>query len=230
MTTRMLRGMTRTDADADRDQRESAYSEGPTDRPTGRRPNPFTLPRGRLGRLAGWLMARTNMPVQRAVAAVLDIQPGQRLLEIGYGPGRLTRLLLDHTPVDLVAGVDPSPVMMAQARHATRHHRASGRVDLRLGEAAALPYPDGTFDHVVAVNTVAIWPDLDAGIREIHRVLRPGGALLIAWHSSSSPSALQRRLGLSEDHLAAIKDAVAAVFGSTERRELGHVVAFLARR
>jgi ubiquinone/menaquinone biosynthesis C-methylase UbiE len=53
-------------------------------------------------------------------------------------------------------------------------------VELRAGPAAALPLPDGQVDQVFAVNTAAIWPDLDAGLREAARVLRPGGTMVIA--------------------------------------------------
>lgn len=92
-----------------------------------------------------------------------------------------------------VYGVDPSPVMLRQARVRADRAGVADRVDLRPGTAAALPLPDGEVDYVVAVNSVAIWLDLTAGLREASSVLRPGGTVLIAWHSAGSSSWIQRQ-------------------------------------
>lgn len=192
--------------------------------------NPFALPRGLPGHVAGRLMARTNDAAQHQVAGKLPVRSGERVLEIGYGPGQLTRSLLESTPAALVAGVDPSEVMLRQARRACGPYVNSGRADLRLGDAAHLPFPDGYFDHAVSVNTVALWPHLEAGLGEVNRVLRAGGTMLIAWHSASSPSRVQRLLALPEERLAAIERAVADTYGSVDRLELGSVTAFVASR
>lgn len=145
--------------------------------------NPFAQPRGILGRAAGCLMASTNRAAQRQVARRLPISGGARILEIGYGPGQLMRLLLESTPAGWVAGADPSDVMLGQARRACGSYAAADRLDLRLGDAAHLPFPDGHFHHVVSVNNAPLWPDLEAGLAETRRVLRPGGTVLIAWHT-----------------------------------------------
>src|SRR5919204_5839484 len=75
----------------------------------GGRPNQFALPRGPLGWLAGRLMSRGNDITNRDVASRLDIAPGERVLEVGYGPGGLLRLLLEQTPAALVAGGGAPP-------------------------------------------------------------------------------------------------------------------------
>ncbi|MGH3343173.1 MAG: class I SAM-dependent methyltransferase [Carbonactinosporaceae bacterium] len=198
----------------------------PTDAPS----NPFALPRGPLGHVAGWLMARGNEAEQHEVADLLDVPVGARILEVGFGPGRLVRLLAARFPTALISGVDPSATMLGQATRANRAATAGGRVELRQGDAAHLPYPDRSFDRVLAVNSIAIWPDLGAGVDEIARVLCPGGTLVVAWHSAHSPSRMARRLRLSECQLCAIEQALAGRFGGVCRRDLPHVVAFLATR
>ncbi|HZB30549.1 MAG TPA: class I SAM-dependent methyltransferase, partial [Streptosporangiaceae bacterium] len=129
-----------------------------------------------------------------------------------------------------VCGVDPSPDMRDLAMRRNRRAAAAGRLDLRVGTAAATGFPDAAFDHVVTVNTVAIWPDLEAGLRELHRVTRPGGDVVIAWHGGRAPTRIGRHLLLPETALTRVHDALAELFDEVERHELTTVIAFLARR
>src|SRR5215467_1656407 len=164
--------------------------------------SPFALPAGIRGRLAGWFMLITNK--QDQLLPVLDVRPGDEVLEIGHGPGGLIRLLSGRTEARLIRGVDPSPEMVAHATQINRAAVRSGRVQLSLGSAEQTGLPDHSVDQVVAVNNIAIWPDLDAGLRELHRVLRPGGSAVIAWHGGASPSRITRSLRLPADKLARI--------------------------
>jgi ubiquinone/menaquinone biosynthesis C-methylase UbiE len=195
------------------------------DRPVN---SPFALPRGILGRLAGQIMLRTN--TQRELLDPLAARSGSRVLEVGYGPGALIQLLLNHSPASQICGVDPSPDMLRFASR--RNHKAivTGRLDLRLGTAEETGFSDQSFDHVVSANNVAIWPDLHAGLRELHRVLRPEGTLLIAWHSKNAPSPIARANGLPEDTLDQIRRGLDELFSTVTRHDLTHVVAFVAVR
>lgn len=180
------------------------------------------MPSGLSGRLAGALMLRTNRLEQREVLALLRIQPGDIVLEVGYGPGGLLRLLTEHTAAGTLIGVDPSPEMRAAAG------RRNPAADVRLGTAAETGLDDGSVDHVVTVNTVAIWPDLAAGLRELRRVVRPGGTVTIAWHGGSAPGALARRLRLPADKRAAIDSGLRGLFSTVERHTLTRLDAFRA--
>lgn len=173
--------------------------------------SPFAHPRGIRGRLAGWVMAHGNARTSREVAA--RIPPGERVLEVGPGPGVLLRALADRSPV----GIDPSAGMRAAARR-----RAPG-AEVRDGTAAATGLPDASVDHVVSVHTVALWPDLDAGLDELHRVLRPGGSLLLAWHRA-------RGMGLSTAAQARLSDALRARFVPVTRDDLRDAVLWTAVR
>jgi SAM-dependent methyltransferase len=112
---------------------------------------------------------------------------------------------------------------------ATRPHRAeiaAGRIDLRLGTADRSGFCDAEFDCVVSVNNVAIWPDLEAGLRELHRVTRPGGRVLIAWHGGTRPSRIARCLALPEDKLARIERGLRGLFSGVTRQELAALTVF----
>jgi ubiquinone/menaquinone biosynthesis C-methylase UbiE len=193
------------------------------DRPTT---SPFAHPRGLTGRLAGRFMLLTNK--QREVADLVGVRPGERVLEVGYGGGGLVRLLADRIGDGVVCGADPSPDMRDLANRRLRRAVRAGRVELRVGSAAETGFPDANFDHVVTVNTVALWPDLDAGLRELRRVTRPGGDVVIAWHGGTAPTRIGRRLMLPDDSLTRIHDALTAHFAEVERYELSTQTAFKA--
>jgi SAM-dependent methyltransferase len=139
----------------------------------------FGRPSGVLGRVAGWLMARTDAD-DRWVVDLLDVRPTDRVLDVGCGPGVTVRLLAERAAAGLVAGVDPSEVMVRQATARNRAAVARGRVELRRAGVSALPYPDGYFTKACAVHPVYFWPSLEQGLRELRRVLAQDGRLVLA--------------------------------------------------
>lgn len=135
----------------------------------------FRQPRGTVGRFAGWLMALANNGMNRFTAELMDAQPDDRILEIGFGPGRLIERLAAEATAGLVAGIDPSDVMLAQATSRNRAAIEAGRVRLQEGAISALPFADATFTKVCSVNTIYFWPEPGSDLREVRRVLVPGG-------------------------------------------------------
>jgi SAM-dependent methyltransferase len=196
-----------------------------TDRPVT---SPFARPCGLRGRLAGWFMVWTNK--QREVADLVGVRPGDHVLEVGYGGGALVRMFAERIGNGTVRGVDPSPDMRALAIRRNRRAVAAGRLDLRLGTAASTGFPNGAFDHVVTVNTVALWPSLEDGLRELHRITRPGGDVVLAWHGGHAPNRIGRHLLLPATALNRIEHALADLFPQVERHELMTLTAFRARR
>jgi SAM-dependent methyltransferase len=194
------------------------------DKPTR---SPFALPNGLGGWLAGRVMLWTNH--QQDVVDLLDVQAGEQVLEAGYGPGGLIRLLR-RTPAKRICGVDPSPQMRALAVRPHRTEIATGRIDLRLGTADRTGFADGEFDCVVSVNNVALWPDLQAGLSELRRVARPGGRVLIAWHGGTRPSRIARSLALPDDKIARIEREIRGLFAGVTRHELADLTAWVAVR
>ncbi|MCK2237149.1 MULTISPECIES: class I SAM-dependent methyltransferase [unclassified Crossiella] len=189
-----------------------------TDRPL----NQFALPRGWRGRLAGWVMARTNGTEMAEVLGELGPVRGRAVLEVGFGPGLLSKAL---TGADArVTGVDPSEVMLRQARR-----RAPG-ARLRLGSAQRTGGADGEFEVVVSMNNLPMWPDLDAALDELHRVTRPGGRLVLAWHGGTEPT--RRTLGMLLPAAAAerVLAGLRARFASAELTRTKHCEIFVGTR
>jgi SAM-dependent methyltransferase len=169
-----------------------------------------------------------NRAQQREVLGLLGPVTGVAVLEVGHGPGMLLGLLAEHGAAHVV-GVDPSPEMRRLAVRAHAGRIAAGQVEVRAGTAAATGLPDASVDLAVAVNNVAIWPDLDAGVAGLRRVLRPGGRLVLSWHGGERPMRMARGLLLPEERLARIEDALRDRFAEVRRTLTQHCTVFDAR-
>ena len=101
------------------------------------------------------------------------------ILDIGCGGGRTVQRLAALSPEGQVVGLDYSVASVAVARDTNARDIATGRVRIEQGTVAELPYPDGTFDVITAVETHYYWPDLPSNVREILRVLKPGGTFAL---------------------------------------------------
>jgi SAM-dependent methyltransferase len=154
-------------------------------------------------RAAGYAGAGTREDARiPLVDAVVAAAPG-RVLEVGCGWGELAEWVARETGATLVA-VDLSPRMVELARERG--------IDASVADVQALPFPDGTFDVVVAAWMLYHVPDLDRGVREIARVLRPGGTFVASTNSrlhlhelrelvGSGPSTLKFSREDGEEHL-----------------------------
>jgi ubiquinone/menaquinone biosynthesis C-methylase UbiE len=134
---------------------------------------------GLRGRLAGLVLATADEAMNELAAELVDPRPHDAVLEIGFGPGRLIERLARAGDAELVAGVDPSPAMLGQATRRNRHWIARGRVRLLQAGVSCLPFPDGAFTRACAVNTLPSWPSSLQELREVRRVLRLGGRLVL---------------------------------------------------
>jgi ubiquinone/menaquinone biosynthesis C-methylase UbiE len=140
----------------------------------------FAKPTGVLGALVGHLMAAKNRERSEWVLGLLDVAPGDRVLEVGFGSGVDVGRTAARACSGYVAGVDHSEVMVQQARRRNAAAIAAGRVQLELGSATCLPWPDQAFDKAFAVNVAQFWGDGSPAVSELRRVLRPGGLLALA--------------------------------------------------
>jgi SAM-dependent methyltransferase len=142
----------------------------------------FHRPHGVGGCAAAWVMAHRASNRDRSLWAVglLDVRPGERVLELGFGPGVAVAELARHAPGGLVAGVDHSELMVRQARRRNAAAVRSGQVDLRLGAIEDLPDFGTAFDAVLAVNALHFAADAAGVLEQLRRVLHPGGRIAIA--------------------------------------------------
>ena len=141
----------------------------------------FGRPQGILGRLGGIIMARTNQQCATWVIDLLGIQPNDSVLEVGFGPGVGIQLLARSVSGGYVAGVDSSEEMVQQAKARNMKAIESDRVDLRYGSVESLPFEGNTFTKALAINSMQVWPDAVAGLREMRRVIKAGGRIALGF-------------------------------------------------
>src|SRR5262245_46335583 len=152
------------------------------------------------------------------VADAAQIQTGQRALDVACGTGVLARELITRTgPGGSVAGIDPSPGMVAVAE------RLAPAVEWREGVAESLPFPDQYFDAVVSQFGLMFFTDRRQALREMLRVLAPGGRLAVAvWDSLGNIPAFACVVALLEQTAGRqAADALRAPFALGDRQELG---------
>ena len=142
----------------------------------------FGHPRGIGGHLAGWVMAHrsSNKQRNRWVVSLLDVQPTDRVLEIGFGPGLAIAELSRRATRGMVYGIDHSDVMLKQA---TRHNAAAiraHRVKLVQASSEQLPPFDEPLDAALAVNSLGFWPQPTQRLIELRALLKPDGRIAIA--------------------------------------------------
>ncbi|MBW2312806.1 MAG: methyltransferase domain-containing protein [Deltaproteobacteria bacterium] len=145
-------------------------------------------PTGLFGHLVARVMAFDTAGANRRLLQRLDPKPGEAILELGCGHGRTLRQVSAKNAPGLAAGVDPSGVMLRVARGHLRRGLASGQVRVAEGDAAHIPHADESFDKAFTVHTLYFWVDLRAGFQELHRVLRPGGELILGFHDGADPA------------------------------------------
>jgi len=136
-------------------------------------------PAGWPGRAVVRIMNRSHSDVTDWGLTHVRVEPDSMILDVGCGGGRTIQKLAAAAPRGKVYGIDYSPASVAEARRTNARDVEAGRLDIRQGTVSRLPFPDATFDLVTAVETHYYWPDLVNDLREILRVLKPGGRVAI---------------------------------------------------
>jgi ubiquinone/menaquinone biosynthesis C-methylase UbiE len=144
----------------------------------------FSSPSGWFGSLVvAPFLNVTNMRSIDTGIELLAPRVDDRVLDVGFGGGYSLLALAKRLNHGAVVGVDHSDDMVNIAANLIREKRLSSRVRVCRGDVAKLPFPRGSFDKVLTVNTIYYWPNLRAGLREIARVLKSGGRLAVVFRS-----------------------------------------------
>jgi arsenite methyltransferase len=156
-------------------------------------------PAGFVGRLGGWFMIRMNGEQERRLVGRAALEPGERVLVVGPGPGMGVSLVADAIgPTGLVVAVDPSAVMRIMTADRCARAVGEGVVAVREGTAERTGCDDATMDVAISVNNVTMW-DRQAGFAEMARIVRPGGRLLIEAHRHVLDVPLERVPAAAEE-------------------------------
>jgi ubiquinone/menaquinone biosynthesis C-methylase UbiE len=136
-------------------------------------------PTGWLGRILLWNMNSRHSQVTDWGLSHVRVETHDTILDVGCGGGRTLCKLADLATQGKVYGIDFSEESVAASKRTNARWIDMERVEVRHGSVSQIPFHDGTFDLVTAVETHFWWPDLPADVREIYRVLKPGGTLVV---------------------------------------------------
>jgi SAM-dependent methyltransferase len=135
------------------------------------------------GRFAGrpfvWLMNYSHSRLTDWGLEHVQIERDFTILDVGCGGGRTIRKLASRAPDGKVDGVDNAAGSVSASRATNAEWIRAGRVEIQEASVSRLPFPDNTFDLVTAIETQYYWPNLLDDMREILRVLKPGGTLAV---------------------------------------------------
>ncbi|MFN7176956.1 MAG: class I SAM-dependent methyltransferase [Thermaurantiacus sp.] len=169
------------------------------------------------GLLLGPLLDRIGAPMMEGAFEVLHVRHGERVLDLGFGGGMLSRRLLKAGAH--VVGVDRSAAMVARARRRHLPEIRAGRAIFLEGDASALPLADSAFEKAASVNVLYFWPCLPPVMRELARVLAPGGRLVLGFQT---PDQVRAWPGHVHGFTAHAAEAVEAALAGAGFRVEGH--------
>lgn len=132
------------------------------------------------GRWTARLMNRSNAEMNERAVALLDIQPGEQVLDAGFGGGPALRAIISLVGRQGKAvGLDASPTMVHRAEQQFDQFVKVGRLVLVEGTVEQMRFPEGHFDGAITVNTIYFWADPAKGMSKLFHVLKPGGRLVV---------------------------------------------------
>ena len=139
-------------------------------------------PSGFFGR---WVMSKIfdhgNAAINDFMKEQLLLQENDHVLEIGFGTGKLIFKMAKQVNKGLIEGIDLSDTMVAIAEKKNKNYIAEGKVIIRQGDFEETAYNDNRFDKICSANTIYFWPQPGNFIKNILRILKPGGKLILAF-------------------------------------------------
>jgi ubiquinone/menaquinone biosynthesis C-methylase UbiE len=150
----------------------------------------FGKPSGFLGSIAGFIMANRSSNIERNEwgISLLDLQPSDHVLEVGFGPGVAIQIMCDSVTDGTIYGIDHSELMVRKASDRNKNATVSGKVKLILASVSDLPSFDHPIDKVIDMNTFQFWNDPVNSLKEIKQIMTPHGVIAIV-HQPRKPGA-----------------------------------------
>ncbi len=172
-------------------------------------------PTGWVGRFTLWRMNSSHSKLTDWGLGCIAIEKHRTILDVGCGGGRTVSKLAAIATQGKVYGVDYSEESVAASKRTNTPWIDLGGVEIRHGSVSQLPFPDSMFDLVTAVETHFWWPDLPGDMREVFRVLKPGGTLIVIAEIYKGANTMAARL--AEKYVSRTSMALLSV---DEHREL----------
>jgi arsenite methyltransferase len=144
----------------------------------------------RPSRLTARLLNMANAAGNARAVELLEVSSDHRALDVGFGGGVALGKLAGKARS--VAGIDHSEAAVSSARQRFRREIEEGWLRVELASVEAIPFEDESVDRILTVHTIYFWPDPEHGLREILRVLKPGGRLVLATDVKGPPKVVAK--------------------------------------
>jgi ubiquinone/menaquinone biosynthesis C-methylase UbiE len=132
-------------------------------------------PNGMMGGKVGSMMNKANEFMYDFTFGVMQPANNDALLEIGFGNGKFFDKIFSRAAGLKVTGLDFSETMFNTAKANNKEAIANGKLTLQFGSSDKLPFPDNSFDKIFCINVIYFWDEPIQHLKEMHRVLKPGG-------------------------------------------------------
>jgi ubiquinone/menaquinone biosynthesis C-methylase UbiE len=174
----------------------------------------FARPAGFWGNIAGFIMAHrpSNLERNEWAISLLNLQPSDRVLEIGFGPGVAIQKMSEFVTNGLICGIDHSEVMFRQASHRNQRAILTGRVRLALASVTQLPSFDGPFDKILDVNGFQFWDNKIDVLKQLREQLHPEGIIALIHQP--------RNLGATENDVTEAGEGIARFLEAAEFNDI----------
>jgi len=152
-----------------------------------------------IGRLFAWSMNRSHSQLTDWGLTHVTIGSGSTILDVGCGGGATVRKLAAVASAGRVTGIDYAGGSVATSRATNAALIREGRVEIRQASVSELPFADGSFDLVTAVETHYYWPDVAGDLKQVFRVTKPGGTAVViaeAYRGSSTSGLMAPAMAL----------------------------------
>lgn len=164
----------------------------------------YSGPRGEEGRRVMESMNEHHVPLWEECMKRMPRSVDGSILDVGCGGGGLLKRLSERYPYSMLFGVDITEDALEFTSETNRGIMDCGGLELHQASVDDLPFAEGSFDMVTAVETYFFWPSLEDGIREISRVLSPGGVLIVGCEITTSRDPPERIAEMRETYGATI--------------------------
>ncbi|MBT2682262.1 class I SAM-dependent methyltransferase [Bacillus sp. ISL-37] len=159
----------------------------------------YETPKGIIGTYIGEKMVRQHKTETNWTLELMNVQKGDRILELGCGAGYAIKLLLEKDVTQEIVGLDISPTIIVSAKFRNKKAIKEKRAKLVQANLNKLPFDHEYFNSVFSIQTIYFWTDIETTLSEIFRVLKPEGVVILTFSDGKEGETWEGIRGITEN-------------------------------